>query len=128
MWTFPELRILDKKRLTIVEINIFDQMLPLVSGYLQAYACTDPQVKDNYVFEKYTTTVKTPFLQLVQELSAQDSYIYAFSCYLWNMGLVRSVVSALQKTNPDAWILLGGPQVMRAGWRKFPRCLNRRIC
>ena len=64
-----------KKRLTIVEINIFDQMLPLVAAYLQAYACTDPVVQATYSFDKYTTTVKTPFLQLVEELSAKDSLV-----------------------------------------------------
>jgi hypothetical protein len=104
---------MNKKRVTLVEINIFDQMLPLVSGYLQSYALTDPLVAQTYEFDKYTSTVNTPFQRLLDDLSAQDSFIYAFSCYLWNMGLVRSLVSALLKTNPRAWILLGGPQVMR---------------
>lgn len=101
------------KRVTIVEINIFEKMLPLVSGYLQAYASTDPSIRAEYEFEKYTTTVTTPFTQIVADLSGAGSSLYAFSCYLWNMGIVKSLLPALLKTNPDVHFLLGGPQVMR---------------
>lgn len=102
-----------EKRVTIVEINIFEKMLPLVSGYLQAYACADPHVRAEYRFSKYATTVTTPFTQIVSDLSGQGSAVYAFSCYLWNMGIVKSLLPVLLKTNPDAHFLLGGPQVMR---------------
>ncbi len=101
------------RNVTLVEINIFDKMLPLVSGYLQAYACADSLLRDSYSFSKYTTTVTTPFVQLVKDLSQYDSQVYAFSCYLWNMGLIRSLLPPLLKLNPDAHFLLGGPQVMR---------------
>ena len=101
------------KNVTIVEINIFERMLPLVSGYLQAYACADPEIAKTYRFTQYTTTTRTPFGQLVSDLAAQDSDVYAFSCYLWNMGLMKSLLAALVKMNPEAHFLLGGPQVMR---------------
>lgn len=101
------------KRVTITEFNIFERMLPLVSGYLQAYASADPDIRDGVVFDNYSTTVGTPLPDIVAELTSRDADVYAFSCYLWNMRLVRSVVRALLSTHPDAYILLGGPQVMR---------------
>jgi hypothetical protein len=71
---------MDNKSLSLIEIIIFDQMLPLVSGYLQAYACTDPLVEARYSFDKYATTVKTLSWQLVQNFSSKHSFLYAFSC------------------------------------------------
>jgi len=101
------------KHVTIVEINIFERMLPLASGYLQAYASADPLIRAEYRFTKYTTTVTQPFTQIANDLSREDSDLYAFSCYLWNMGVVKSLLPILLRTNPTAHFLLGGPQVMR---------------
>lgn len=97
---------------TFVEINIFEKMLPLVSGYLQAYACADPELDKTYRFNRYTTTTQRPLVQLVKDLAAHDSDIYAFSCYLWNMGIIKSLVAALLEAKPEAHLVLGGPQVM----------------
>lgn len=101
-----------KKRVTIIEVNVYDRMLPLVSGYLQAYACQDKTIEDNYEFKKYTSTINTPLNDIVQDLLEQNSDIYALSCYLWNMELMKDVYQQLIEHRPDAFILLGGPQVM----------------
>lgn len=87
-------------------------MIPLVSGYLEVYACMDPNIKANFEFHKYTTTIDKPGEALVTELAEQNSDIYAFSCYVWNMALIKALLPPLLKHKPDAFFLLGGPQVM----------------
>ncbi len=103
------------RNVTFVEINIFDKMVPLVSGYLQAYASADPRLLETCRFRKYTSTVNVAVSHMADELVAHDSDVYAFSCYLWNMGVVKKLVRRLIGARPNAHIMLGGPQVMRHG-------------
>ena len=100
------------RKVMLVEINVYENMAPLVSGYLQAYATADSSIRSEYRFEKYTTTRSTPVSQITSHLLSRHADVYAFSCYLWNIALVRTLVSTLTKVNPDVHILLGGPQVM----------------
>ena len=104
-----------RQKVSLVEINVYDSMAPLVSGYLQSYACVDEHIRTTYQFEKLTTTRLTPASEIAKHLSAQKADLYAFSSYLWNIGMVKSIVGTLQQSNPDAKILLGGPQVMHHG-------------
>ncbi len=100
------------KKVSLVEINVLEKMIPLVSGYLQSYACADSRIKEKYSFNKYSSNVNVPEKQILRELIEQDSDIYAFSCYLWNTELVRRLIAVLREEKPEAYILLGGPQVM----------------
>jgi len=49
------------KKVTLVELSVYEGILPLASGYLQAYACQDQNINKAYDFEKYSVTVKTPY-------------------------------------------------------------------
>lgn len=100
------------RNVTLVELNIYDNMFPLVSGYLQAYACKDPLLRRSFHFDKFTATTKTNPVNLIHELSRNKSDVYAFSCYLWNMALIKSILPPLMNMQPNAYFLLGGPQVM----------------
>jgi radical SAM superfamily enzyme YgiQ (UPF0313 family) len=99
-------------QVSFVELTIYERLFPLVSGYLQAYACQEPVIKKAFSFEKYSTTVKTPYLNILRDLQNSDSEVYAFSCYIWNMGLVKSLLAQLLVSKPNAYFILGGPQVM----------------
>lgn len=88
-------------------------MLPLVSGYLQAYAQQDPVLRDSLEFRKFTACTQDDTEQIIAELLQHDSRVYALSCYLWNMRMMRQIASTLLEQRPDAYVLLGGPQVMR---------------
>lgn len=101
------------RKVTLVELTIYERIYPLTSGYLQAYACKDTDTRKAFTFEKYATTVKTPVSTILQDLQKSDSDVYAFSCYLWNMGLVKSVIKPLLESKPESKFMLGGPQVMR---------------
>lgn len=49
--------------------------------------------------------------QIVAELAAQKPDLLVFSCYIWNITLVREIGEILHLILPDTVILLGGPEV-----------------
>ncbi|MFF1874622.1 cobalamin-dependent protein [Streptomyces sp. CB03911] len=115
------------KKVLLVELSVFDRMTPLASGYLQAYAMTDSVIRSAYSFDRYTAVAKTHRAEIVRDLVASAADVYAFSCYVWNMGLVRSVVAAIRETKPHAQIILGGPQVMSQAQRYLSRTDERLV-
>jgi radical SAM superfamily enzyme YgiQ (UPF0313 family) len=100
------------KRVTLVELSVYENTVPLVSGYLQAYACQDQEIAETYDFDIYSRGLRDDLDELEENLVERESHIYAFSCYIWNMGVVRKLLGRLLKRRPDAFYLLGGPQVM----------------
>ena len=56
-------------------------------------------------------SINEPFHSLMDAVLRQTSDVYAFSCYLWNIQLVRQICMDLKKMKPDCEILLGGPEV-----------------
>lgn len=100
------------KNVTFVEINVYDGMIPLATGYLEAYARQDPELRRDHRFTKYVTTRTTPIDTIVRDLVRTEADVFALSSYIWNMGLVKALVPRLLEARPRARILLGGPQVM----------------
>jgi radical SAM superfamily enzyme YgiQ (UPF0313 family) len=100
------------KTVAVIELNILERMVPLVGGYLESYAMKDPGLRQDYRFLKIAESVHTDRSHLVQRFVSTDADVYAFSCYVWNSGLVRWVASQVRQHKPSAWIMLGGPQVM----------------
>jgi radical SAM superfamily enzyme YgiQ (UPF0313 family) len=118
-----------KKKVTMVELPLWERVIPLVSGYLQAFACKDAYVAKNYQFEKLTTSLRTPREETLKHLLESDSDIYTFSCYVWNTARIRSLLPSLLEAKPEAQILLGGPQVMHHGQQYLdPRHENLILC
>jgi radical SAM superfamily enzyme YgiQ (UPF0313 family) len=95
-----------------VELTVQKNVLPLTSGYLQAYACTNREVAAHYTFSQLSERLVTPPAHILRQLLDSNASIFAFTCYVWNMGLVRDLVGALADARPDARIVLGGPQVI----------------
>lgn len=56
-------------------------------------------------------SVNEPFRELMKAVLRAESDVYAFSCYLWNIELVRRMCADLKQMKPDCRILLGGPEV-----------------
>jgi tRNA A37 methylthiotransferase MiaB len=110
-----------RREVTFVELSVYERITPLASGYLQAYASTEAGIRGSYEFGQYTASVKTPRDQILGELLAKDSDVYAFSCYVWNMGLVKGILPALIEAKPGAQVILGGPQVMHHGHKYLDR-------
>lgn len=100
------------ERVTIIELSVYENTVPLVAGYLQAYAQQDQLIRESFEFDIFSTSLSVDPDELVRELVARDSHTYAFSCYIWNMGLVSRVLPELMAARPDAYYVLGGPQVI----------------
>jgi radical SAM superfamily enzyme YgiQ (UPF0313 family) len=97
---------------TLVEFSSWDNVTPLVSGYLQTYAQKDPLIRAECSFRIYTQTIPVDVGHAVAELVAHESDLYALSCYMWNMTCIRRVLRDLLVARPEARFILGGPQVM----------------
>ena len=48
---------------------------------------------------------------LAERLIAENADIYTFSCYIWNIKKVLILCEKIKKSKPNAYIILGGPEV-----------------
>jgi radical SAM superfamily enzyme YgiQ (UPF0313 family) len=108
---------LQTQKVTFIELPVFSGVVPLASGYMEAYSRKDPLLESSFQFEKISLPVKTPYAEVLSALEQSDADVYAFSCYVWNTRLVRRLLNALLAAKPDAYYLLGGPQVMHQAVR-----------
>ncbi|MEO7328147.1 MAG: radical SAM protein [Minicystis sp.] len=106
------------KKVAFVELTVFSGVLPLASGYMEAYCRKDPALAEQLHFEKVSLPVSTtPYETVLEALRKADADIYAFSCYVWNIGMVRRLLAVLLVEKPNAHFILGGPQVINQGHR-----------
>jgi putative methyltransferase len=99
-------------KVTLLELPLYENTLPLASGYLQAFAQEDPLIASNWQFTVLAPAAQTPVEELLRQLLESDADVYGISCYLWNMRRVKEVFDHLLEHRPDAHFILGGPQVM----------------
>jgi radical SAM superfamily enzyme YgiQ (UPF0313 family) len=110
------------KKVAIIELGLYERMVPLVGGYLEAFAIQDPLIRSSYKFSKYSAVPKQENLRtFTREMIAVEADVYAFSCYVWNMRYVMRVLGDLLEFRPQARFILGGPQVMN----QAPRYLKK---
>lgn len=107
----------ERQKVTFLELPVFAGVVPLASGYIEAYSRKDPLLAEAFDYEKISLPVKTPYATILNTLERSDADVYAFSCYLWNTRLVRRLLDALLAAKPRARYVLGGPQVMHQGAR-----------
>ncbi|QSX08126.1 B12-binding domain-containing radical SAM protein [Alkalibacter rhizosphaerae] len=48
---------------------------------------------------------------ILGRLVEEKAQVYAFSIYIWNLEPTRRIMGNLKKIRPDAWIVVGGPEV-----------------
>ena len=58
---------------------------------------------------EYTINQRPDFL--FRELCALQADVLAFSCYIWNIELIKGLLADLKQVNPSMRIVLGGPEV-----------------
>jgi radical SAM superfamily enzyme YgiQ (UPF0313 family) len=102
----------ERKKVVLVEIPTYENILPLASGYIQACAEDDDAMAARYSFEITSYPVTDDREKLLEELANKSAQVYTFSCYIWNMRLVSWLLKGLRERLPQAHYLLGGPQVM----------------
>src|SRR5215510_855690 len=113
------------QKVVLTEINLYEEMVPLTSGYLETYAKTDPGVASAYAFSTYSKHVDVDEDRIYEDLARHDADVYGFSCYVWNMGTTKRVAARLARDKPSAKILLGGHQAANHGERYLPADLTK---
>ena len=99
------------KKVALIEFPIYEQY-PILSGYLHGYACTNNIVQNAYQFEYYQESVNNVLYEsTLEEIKKLDASIYCFSCYVWNIGLIKRLIEDLQSDFKVKKIILGGHQV-----------------
>lgn len=102
-----------KRRATLVHLNAYGGITPLVGGYLKTYAEADPVVAANWDIDLLTGTTAMSASRLIHDIVAAKPDVVGFSAYVWNIGLVQRVLRALVGLMPQATrFVLGGVQVM----------------
>ena len=56
-------------------------------------------------------TINRPYGDILRAVCEERPQVAAFSCYIFNIGLVEHLVRDLRRLLPDTWIVLGGPEV-----------------
>lgn len=56
-------------------------------------------------------TVNQPKEEILRQILSVPARVYAFSVYIFNVSVVRQILSDLRAVRPDALILCGGPEV-----------------
>ena len=73
------------------------------------YAYLSPEEKQHVQIKEFTVNQSEDLI--VSELFALKPNVIAFSCYIWNIEMIKSLVQIFKKILPDTKIIVGGPEV-----------------
>lgn len=77
---------------------------------LRAYSVQkDSELEKHIELAEYT--INQPFQDILADIYARMPDCVAFSCYIWNIGMVKDIIRELAKILPETRIWLGGPEV-----------------
>ena len=92
-------------KIVLVAINAKFIHTSLAAHSLLAYLGED---KKHVKLREFTVNQSENLI--LSELFAMRPDVLAFSCYIWNIGLVHSIVDNIKKIMPNVQIILGGPE------------------
>lgn len=90
--------------LTAINAKYIHSGLAVYSLHANAF-----EYKKNIKIKEYT--INNKFDDVLQDLHFAKPDILAFSCYIWNIEYIKSLIVELSKLLPDTQIWLGGPEV-----------------
>jgi len=83
---------------------------PLAVWQLKAFV--DNKGKgENFLVEVLETNINEPIDEIVRRICFSGAEVVGFSCYIWNIEVVRKIGELVKKLLPNAKIILGGPEV-----------------
>lgn len=56
-------------------------------------------------------TINNRYEEIIEEIFLKKPDVLAFSCYIWNITYVKTIISEIKKILPDCIIWVGGPEV-----------------
>lgn len=85
--------------------------LPYSVGLLQAYAQTDPEVREGFEFRGFVFRREPP-AEAVARMAAPDAPgVVALSLYIWNARYTAALGAAVRAAFPGCLVVVGGPHV-----------------
>lgn len=76
--------------------------LRYVSGYAKA---------QGHEVELLEETINSQILDVLEKIMVAQAEVYGFSVHIWNKPFVMRLIAMLRKLNPEAVIVVGGPEV-----------------
>ncbi len=73
------------------------------------YECSKGKVPQTLGMMEFTINQHPPMI--LDEIYRQHADILLFSCYIWNIEMVRHLIANYRKIAPNATIVVGGPEV-----------------
>ena len=101
-----------KINIQLVQVNSSygnQYFIPYSVGLLQAYANRFDEIKENFNFLKLIYKQEASMEECIKNVENVD--IVAQSCYIWNWQFNLSFAQSIKEKNPNALIILGGPQI-----------------
>lgn len=93
-------------KLLLVAINAkYIHSNPAVYG-LRAYAKSYEEI----IFIK-EYTINNSREEILRDIYREQADLVAFSCYIWNIGMIKELLPELRKVQPCVYLWLGGPEV-----------------
>ena len=74
-------------------------------------ACARKEVPPDVALETAGYTINEPVSHIFADIYRRRPDVIAFSCYIWNMPIIRMLIRDLKKVMPDAQFWVGGPEV-----------------
>jgi len=93
-------------KVTLAALNASYTHTSLACAYLKGF-CQDSR----WYIDIMEFTINDHYGSILSRLFAAQSDIYGFSCYIWNIDMVKRLCSDLKLARPDCFIVLGGPEV-----------------
>jgi len=113
-----------KVNVQLVQVNSSygnQYFIPYSVGLLQAYVNKFEKIKENFNFLKLIYKQEISIEESIKDIENVD--IVAQSCYVWNWQFNLSFAQLIKEKNPNALIILGGPQVpdkIDGFFKKYP--------
>ena len=92
-------------------------MKTLLVGINAKYIHTNLAIRLLYTYTKDLNvdflefTIKNEIDSIINDILALNPDLIGFSCYIWNIEIIKKIIPLLKNKKPDLKILLGGPEV-----------------
>jgi radical SAM superfamily enzyme YgiQ (UPF0313 family) len=96
----------DRMKILLVAVNAKYIHSNLAIYSLRAYA----REYSEYIALK-ELTINHSEEDILKEIYKEKADVIAFSCYIWNIGIIKRVTEELRKVQPEVKIWFGGPEV-----------------
>ncbi len=82
-----------------------------IHSNLAVYSLKTYAESQGYPVDLREYTINQPKDYILKDIYLQKADAVFFSCYIWNIDIVESIVGNLHKVNPELPVFLGGPEV-----------------